>query len=240
MPERAFKHSGNLADIIFSLPAVKALGGGILYLDVNGGRGDPFIAKNLVDERTRFDIHAYQVIRPLLAEQSYIKDVRIWNGEAVDVNLDGWRSIAADPRTNISAIYMRMLGLREDLVHEPWLSISAEPLRLHKDLLVNRTLRLQSKYHIWQFDKAYWLERGVFIGLPIEHEWFEHAFSCKIDFHPTADALEIARVLRGGRKLIANQGFIMSIAIGLGVPFLQETYHLMPNCQFGGQIRQYF
>lgn len=34
---KTFKHSGDLGDIIFALPAVRALGGGILYLDPDGG-----------------------------------------------------------------------------------------------------------------------------------------------------------------------------------------------------------
>ena len=34
-----YKHSGDMGDIIFSLPVIKHFGTGILYLDPNGGEG---------------------------------------------------------------------------------------------------------------------------------------------------------------------------------------------------------
>ena len=40
-----FKHSGDLGDIIFALPAVRALGGGTLLLDPQGGASEPAVAE---------------------------------------------------------------------------------------------------------------------------------------------------------------------------------------------------
>ena len=35
---KTFKHSGDMGDIVFSIPTVRALGGGVLYLDPDGGQ----------------------------------------------------------------------------------------------------------------------------------------------------------------------------------------------------------
>jgi hypothetical protein len=40
---KRFKHSGDLGDIIFSLPTIRALGGGTLYLDPAGGQNSPLV-----------------------------------------------------------------------------------------------------------------------------------------------------------------------------------------------------
>jgi hypothetical protein len=227
MSIHSFKHSGNLADIIYSLPALKALGGGVLYLDTNGGH-------------PRFNSTAYDTIRPLLLEQEYIHDVRVWNNEPIDFDLDSARAPATDPKMNLAAMYLRKFGLDEQVLDRPWLTIKSEPIKLHKEIIINRTARRQAKYQMLEVTKWYWLPKSIFIGLPIEHEWFEHTFDCKIEHYPTRDALEIARILKGAAKLMANQSLVMSIAIGLDVPFMQEVYDLAPNCQFRRQGSVYF
>jgi hypothetical protein len=112
---RLFKHSGDLGDIIFSLPTIRALGGGLLYLDPNGGEASPFVdwagktGTNLVlhlDEhrnegtpvnqlpgrtRTNLTTESIESLRPLLLQQEYIVDVQLWYGETVDHDLDAFR-----------------------------------------------------------------------------------------------------------------------------------------------------
>jgi len=206
---------------------MKELGGGILYLNTNSGRSE-------------FNSFAYDTIRPLLVEQNYISDVRAWNGEPIDFDLDSARTTATDAKTNLAAIYLRHFGIDENVLDLPWLTTRGEPIKLHKEIIINRTARRQAKYQMLEVTKWHWLPRSIFIGLPIEHEWFEHTFDCKIEYFPTRDALEIALVLKGAAKLIANQSLVMSIAIGLGVPFMQEVYDLAPNCQFRRQGSGYF
>ncbi|CAN5598580.1 hypothetical protein BH10PLA1_BH10PLA1_05760 [soil metagenome] len=40
---KTFKHSGDMGDVILSLPAVRALGGGVIYLDPSGGEREPIL-----------------------------------------------------------------------------------------------------------------------------------------------------------------------------------------------------
>ena len=41
---KTFKHSGDMGDIIFSLPTIRALGGGVLYLDPRGGQKESTVS----------------------------------------------------------------------------------------------------------------------------------------------------------------------------------------------------
>ena len=76
----SFKHSGDLGDIIFSLPAVRALGGGVLYLDPEGGHGSSLV-NTLPAGRTKLNREAILGITPVLLRQGYVKEVRMWAGE---------------------------------------------------------------------------------------------------------------------------------------------------------------
>jgi hypothetical protein len=242
MGEQTFKHSGALGDIIYSLPTIKALGGGVLYLDIEGGKDEPAIMGERGDGRIRFDRRGYDTIRPLLLEQPYLKDVSIWEHQPVDHNLNDMRKVPVSRGEFriLDAFYASQFPPGTVAPDAPWLTLKSEPIKLHKPIIVNRTGRYQQKDARWEMNKPHWLPNGIFIGLEIEHRMFEHTFDCKIDFFKTNDALEIARVLLGAKLLIANQSFVMAIAIGLGIPFIQETYEPMADCVFKRANAQYF
>ena len=72
---KTFKHSGDLGDIIFSLPCIKEKGGGILYLDPEGGEQEPVVSWSQYN-RTKLNQNSIDFIKPLLEVQKYIKEVR--------------------------------------------------------------------------------------------------------------------------------------------------------------------
>ena len=230
-----FRHSGDLGDIIYSLPAVKALGGGTMLLDITGGADDPWISTRQVNGRTRFNSQAYDTIRPLLLEQPYIDGVETWNGETVTHDLNLFRQQfrkSEDRFINLAVAHLRAFGLDEKLIDEPWLTLKSPPKMLQRSLIVNRTPRHQSKYHWWLVFLPQFIDQAIFMGFEKEHELFEYTFNCKIPFYKAADALEIAQILLGSEQLIGNQSFMMSIAAGLGTCFMQEVYDFAPNCMF--------
>ena len=105
---RTFKHSGDLGDIVFSLPTIRMLGGGILFLDPEGGLSDPHV-KWADKTHTRLCRATIESLAPLLRVQPYITDVRLWAGEAVDCNLDIWR--AHNHHKNISDSHLAAFSL---------------------------------------------------------------------------------------------------------------------------------
>ena len=76
-----FRHSGKLGDIIYSLPAVKALGGGTFY----------------VDHRTRYPGKAplgrqtALMMVDLLKTQDYIAQACLYEGASIQYDLDKFR-----------------------------------------------------------------------------------------------------------------------------------------------------
>jgi hypothetical protein len=239
--QNVFKHSGDLGDIIYSLPTIKALGGGVLYLDVTGGTLDPLMAKYAFEGQTSLNPASFDVLKPLLVHQPYIEDVRVWKGETITHNLDEFRRLArADFKTNLAVLHLRTFGLDERLYNEPWLELRENCERLDKPVVVNRTVRYQSKYHWWLVNKQKFLHRAIFIGHEKEHEVFEYTFRCCIERRDMNDALDIAKALCGAEVLVANQSFVMSLAIGLGVPYYQEVYDFSPNCIFERENGKYF
>ncbi len=230
-----FKHSGDLGDIIYSLPTVKALGGGTMLLDTTGGAADPFIATRQTGGRTRFNQQGYETLRPLLLEQPYIHGVDVWKGESVTHDLNTFRrqfTKSDDRFLNLAAAHLRAFGLDESQIIQPWLTLHSPPKRLDRELIINRTPRHQSKHSWWQAFLPDFIDRAVFIGFEKEHEIFEYTFNCKLPFYAASDALEIAQILVASEQLIGNQSFLMSIAAGLGTCFMQEMYDFAPNCFF--------
>jgi hypothetical protein len=78
---KTFRHSGDLGDIIYSLPAIKELGGGILYLNTNK------TTPKYPGTPTKFSEKGAEILKPLLLKQSYIQDVKLWDGENIDFDL---------------------------------------------------------------------------------------------------------------------------------------------------------
>jgi len=235
----SFKHSGDLGDILYALPTVKALGGGILYLDVDGGKTEPEVIKQNPRGRNKFNANGYATIRPLLLQQPYLTDVQVWQGQAVAYNLDQARRLMSDQRLNLVALWLKAFNLNPAIFNQPWLTINDPPLRLHKPMLVNRTCRYHSKYHWWAANAPALAQQAIFLGFEKEHEIFEYTFDVKIEFFKARDALHIAQLLLGSQWLIGNQSFIMAIAHGLGTPYIEESYDYAPTSVFQRENGKY-
>jgi len=76
-----FKHKPKLGDIIYSLPLIKSLGGGILYLDP--------VSEHFLGEEEIWK-KRFKWLMPLIKIQPYIRDVKIYEGEDYDYDLDDY------------------------------------------------------------------------------------------------------------------------------------------------------
>jgi hypothetical protein len=237
---KTFKHSGDLGDIVYALPAIEALGGGALLLDITGGANEPACMAQCIDKKTKFNRGGYEFIAPLLREQPYVEQVAVWNGEAVDYNLNQFRFKFNDPKTrsktrNLLDLHLDAFGLP---VHDPdaaWLRCGP-PIALDRKIVISRSPRMQSNFPWFVVRKHYFRDNGVFIGLPKEHELFEYTFDTTIPYHPTKNALAMARVIAGCDLFIGNSTFALALAIGLGrVSIVQELEPHFPTTHFEGK-----
>jgi ADP-heptose:LPS heptosyltransferase len=239
-PIKTFKHSGDLGDIVYSLPTIRKLGGGVLLLDITGGADEPACRSQCIDKKTKFNQVGYEFIAPLLREQAYLQEVRVWNGEQVDCNLNAFRYKFTDPNArsktrNLLDLHLDAFGLPPHDPDEGWLTCG-EPVRLDRKIVVCRSPRMQSNFPWFVVRKFLFRDRAVFIGLPKEHELFEYTFDVAIPYHPTADALEMARVIAGCEMFVGNSTFALSLAIGLGtVSIVQEVEQHFPTTYFEGK-----
>ena len=226
-----FKHSGDMGDIIYSLPTIKMLGGGILYLDVTGGEDEPICRAQCIDRKTKFNQVSYDFIKPLLEEQSYIKCVEVYKkNQKIDYNLNNFRTKFALTK-GIVDMHTEAFGVSYD-INNSWLSVDSE-VSLDKKTLICRSPRYQSA-HVWfESNKYNFRDKAIFVGLEKEHDHFQWTFGINIPFHKTNNALELARVIAGSKAFVSNQTFALSVAIGLGtVSIVQETDKIVPNCTY--------
>jgi hypothetical protein len=238
---KTFKHSGDLGDIIYSLPVIKQLGGGTLYLDITGGEDEEICKMQCIDGKTKFNKTSFDFIKPLLEVQPYINGVEIYQkNQKIDYNLNLFRYKFSDPNArsktrNLLDLHMEAFGLPEWDPNEGWLQVES-PVTLDRGTLVSRSPRMQSNFPWFQSNKFNFRDKAIFIGLPKEHEIFEYTFDVKIPYHQVKDALEIARVIAGCKAFVANSTFTLSVAIGLGtVNIVQEVEPHFPTTYFHGK-----
>lgn len=235
-----FYHCGDIGDIIFSLPVVKAMGGGTLYLDPEGGRHLEVIRKTTRYGRMKFDRAAAEYLAPLLAHQPYIDDVQMWDGQVYDVCLSDARQVFNNQR-NIVSHYTDFFGLDYSISDAPWIEAPADP-SVEETILLTRTLRYQCNYPEWDgilYDLRD--KKTLFLGLPFEHEVFCRTFDVNVPFRPVANALEAASIVRSSRHYVTNQGANHAIAIALDKRDLSaETQFNESVCRFPNRVLRYF
>jgi hypothetical protein len=241
-PERTATHSGKLGDIIYALPAVRALGIRHLILNVIEASEDPLRV---------FPFAAAQQLVPLLLAQNYLERVSIVKYDAplddfgpkfpgVDYNFDFFRRVARhrvgksilnltprfaafapeDPPAHLCEIFSAALGIRADF-EAPWLHAPASPLTKNR-IVISITKNWRS-YPNW-----YWKE--LLRGLP-QLSFVGHAAEWKAagipgaEFIPAADHFELASLIQGARLFLGTVSFPYAIAEGLKVTRAVEICH---------------
>lgn len=178
-----FLHSLKLGDIIYSLPSVRALGGGRYYLGtyctLNRSAGDSLI--------------------PLLSSQPYIEKCSLWGGEYIDVSFNRAIGIAYRQHKTIADAQLEELGLDRAERDTPWITIDDSPISIPgKSVAFTVVPRYFVTRRInWASLIKPYGSSLVYIGLESEWKLFCEEFSVKVDFYPTANMYEVARVFKG-------------------------------------------
>jgi hypothetical protein len=234
-----FLHSGTAGDTVYSLAAVKKMGGGEFQIGIqNLERILPTYGYRAEDidpaHRGRYTERDYELLAPLIERQSYITQVRTWhNGDnRPDVDLDRYRAVLY--RTfegNIVESYFKTFNLPWTMqdYDAPWLE--ADPIR-EATVIVNSTPRYRDPeaQGTWmqmccdaELDK-----NGLFVGTPAEHETFVSTIGCNIKYRPVKDFLELAGLIEGADLFLGNQSMALSIAMGLGKTSVVELHKIKP------------
>lgn len=168
------------------------------------------------------------LILPLLRIQSYISSATHEPKQPiVDFDLNQFRLTLPKfgPHENLAHLHLRhfKLGLHE--CDNQWLYVD-RPVPIGKPVIISRTLRYPGD-HDWRKIVQFYGDKIAFIGLPAEHETFCQMFG-KVDYFPTENLLQVARVLAGCELFITNQNACHAIGEGLKINILQEP---CPSCR---------
>ena len=241
---KTFKHSGDLGDIIFSLPTIKELGGGILYLDPNGGESEPIVSwggrRGDMFTKTKLTRAAIDSVKSLLEFQEYIEEVQYWDGEEVDFNLDKFRLNVK--YNNLSDSHLAAFDLPFDLRNERWLEVpSSMDTGTGKAVVMARSSRYHGNYSFWEQIDRNVVDRAFFLGWEKEYEYFVYTFPHMKGIPRVAvqSLLEMAQILDGVELFIGNQGLPHAIAEALKAPLINEVFRPYPAAIFEREGAQY-
>ncbi len=211
-------HSGDLGDVLYALPSIRELGKGDLYLNSR-----PWTAA-MTPQRAA-------VLRPLLEAQDYVG--RVIHGDAPKnqhfVNFSTFRNGGIFFGLNLMEHQSEWVNANAS--PEPWLKVSPS-VKSRGRVVCHRSPRYQNPYFRWDLIGEALGSKMLFVGLPHEVEELRRVTKVHAEYAITYDYLELAKLIRGADLFIGNQSSPMAIAIGLGVPFIQETCLWIPDCVY--------
>lgn len=205
-------HSGKLGDILYALPAMRAL----------AREHDTTIHLYLVptpDGEWMLTESQAHLLTPLLKTLPYIsgveflEDMPVIEPQAINAEaLNNFRHVAWHGM-NLAETHLRCHGLNINEWRRPWLQV--EPVTLVAPIIISRTLRYHVDHFPWQQILERYGDRCAFIGLRHEYKVLCQNTGVKIPHHPTADLLEVARVIASSKLHISNQGAAAAISDGM-------------------------
>lgn len=233
----SFKHSCFSGDLIYALAGIKALcsiegdkaniyqwlnRGGLLY----PGAAHPYKGMMMNE-------YAFDMMKPLIDAQPYIKSFEKWYGQPVNIDLDKFRQELKHymPYGNIvtwpSMVYVEMTPR----YWEPWLEvpeISYLKKKYRGKIVVNRTSRYHSDWLSYFFLKEYQSE-VIFVGMDEEHEKFQADWGLLVEHEKVTTFLQLALIIKHCKVFVGNQSMCFAIAEALKVPRVLEVCDFAPN-----------
>jgi len=220
-------HSGAAGDLVYALPAMR-------QHSLNHGEAKFHIVLGMKVQVHR-PWHVLNVlnIKPLLKIQPYVASVTRQTEESKwDFDCDLFRDLVRVrhiKHKNIATYVCDVLSVPPSCADEPWLTVDTPTHVENKPVVINQTARYRNMRFPWGKVMQRYGPHAVFVGT--QFEWERFCFQRgNIPYLPTANALELARVIAGSKLFIGNQSLCYAIAEGLKQNTIQETSKAFPNC----------
>lgn len=219
--------SGDLGDIIYSLRTCHQL-------------NDPDSTYYLVDRpftkpwnKARID-----ALVPLMEAQPYLGRVVYQEPqEKLTHDFIDFRRGALTYSISLADIHATWVGVKLN-PYTPWLKV--KPSReFNGKVIVHKSPRYANPKFPWKALADKYGDRMVAVGVEDELHVLTTALGRNIPFRPTTSYLELAELIAGCELFIGNQSSPCAIALGLGVPTVQETCLRQPDCIFPGANAYY-
>lgn len=223
-----FKHTGHAGDVIYAIPAMKALAKGKkihLYFELHQPNRDFTKQMRHPNGNVMLNEKSVAMFTPLMQQQPEIVFFGAWNGEVIHYDLTAFRAFPFDYRMySITRWYFLTFGVNADL-GKPWLTIQPDTSFSNK-IVVARSSRYHTPGISYGFLQKY--NNLVFVGVPEEYEAMKKEIPGLI-YHPVSDFASLAAVIAGAKLFIGNQSFPFALAEALKVTRILEVYHQCPN-----------
>ncbi len=238
--EVTFKHSGNAGDLIYALPAMKALShgrGAKLFLKL-GAPINCWSEKEHPLGKSGLNPEMANCLMPLLYQQTWLSSVQIHKDEPVDYDLDIFRQLPnfrAD-RGSIPHWYFWLFGVSSDL-SQPWVEIPPPSVSGSKMVLAR-----SARYHNPGLNYSFLRAMGEidFVGTQAEFREMLRILP-RLRHVECEDFLQLARVIKSARLFIGNQSLPFALAEAMKAPRILEVYPPSPNViPTGGQAGEAF
>jgi len=175
----------------------------------------------------------FDMLKPLLEAQYYIKEVRIFDGEAdFDYNLEESRKFSLLPlpagqlQTYDSFTYPELACDLSKAWIETWGANRKE--WLFDKIIVNKTERYNNPYITYNFLKKY-QSNVLFVGTDREWELFNNQWGLNLVKLDVADFYDLANSLMCCKFFIGNQSFCWHLAESMKIKRVLEFCREFPN-----------
>jgi hypothetical protein len=205
-----FTHGGATGDIIFSLPTIKAMGGGKLIIH-------------------SYHKQRYEAVKPLIEVQEYIDSVEWADIQPTDaINLDKFRNYAGH-HSNLVEAHFTGQGLivsQNQWWRDGWLTLPTNQTMINgiKYSVINRTINYADENFDWKKEVDYLMsisDEVFFIGYHDEFLLFNSKFNTDIKFF-SCNFLEGAYLIKNAVMFTGCYSAWSTIAMGLGLNYRLE------------------
>ncbi len=217
----SFLHYGHLGDIINSLALVKEISktkkcnfyvqkNKKIPIDVkkkDHPLGEVYLTEEIINK-----------LIPLLKKQNYLNEVKIFNKEIIDVDLNFFRELPYNFNMDSVRWYYHLLGVHTD-ASKNWISVDSSD-KFKNYIIILRSLRRQNKFINYSFLSKY--KNVVFIGLKNEYEDLKKSIT-NLEYYDSKDFLELASIIKNAKIFIGNLSFGYALAEAIKVPRLLES-----------------
>jgi len=224
--EISFLISGHLGDVINALPVIKELSKTHtcnFYLQTNKQLPEHVKGYKHSKDLVYMSDKMVDMVLPLLKSQPYINKAEKFSNNKIDIDLDLFRKMPMNFNLDEVRWYFHLTGVHTDL-SKPYLF--AEPSNKIKDkVVIMRSTRRKNTFINYKFLSEY--EDLLFIGLKYEYEDLKKEVP-NLNFYDCKDFLEAAQIIKSCKFFIGNSSFGFTIAEGLKVPRLMESFPDFP------------
>jgi len=240
----SFKSSGNIGDTWAALPAIKTYsereGRKVFLYLVNGQRanyyeGATHPTKDEEGEEVQLNMDMINMMIPLLKEQPYIEDVRVYNDEDVLCDLDMIRhTYVGMPNFSIQRWYFYVFANLACDLSKDWMTVPDTDKDFAKGkILINRTERYNNPKIDYSFLKPF-EDDCLFIGTMREYNNFTMNFDLNIRKVHIDNFLEYAQAVKQSKFYMSNQSQGFQIAEAIHHPRILELCQFAPNVIING------